>query len=94
MYRVCITDFSCCCDKVPERSNLGTVWPAFFREQSFMVRKAWWLEHETAGESESMVQKQREMNAGAQPTVSFLHSQGAKPMGRQCPQTGWVFPLC
>jgi hypothetical protein len=36
-----------------------------------MAEKAWWQEHEAAGHFASTVRKQREMDAGAQLTVSI-----------------------
>lgn len=40
--------------------------------QSVTVRKARQQEHEAAGYNASLLQKQKEMNAGAQLTFSFL----------------------
>ena len=44
---------------------------SYLKVQSIMAEKAWWQEHEAAGHIASTVRKQREMDAGAQLTVSL-----------------------
>lgn len=62
----------------------------FVQVQSPMVGKAQQWQQETVGHTESLVGKQRAMNAGAQLMVFPVLSRTPPPTGQCCPRLGWV----
>lgn len=63
-------------------------------EDAFIKRRAAWRrELEAAASRASTVRKQRDTDAGTQPTVSFLFLSGPQTMGCCCPHAGRVFSV-
>lgn len=65
----CVTCLCNCCDKGSRRKGEFTLTHSL-RAQATVAGRAWWPACEAAGHIASLVRKQGQINAGAQPTFS------------------------
>jgi hypothetical protein len=84
--------FPCGCGNTPDKRSLrkGSFWLTVWGYSC--VREDVVYGQEAASHAASTIRKQGEMNAGALFACSSKIQLSPQPMGRCCPQSGWVWP--